>query len=166
MSLDILTRKGRVAADDQVVAANTILANRPPGTTFIHTALDDSAAVDGFFVREGEIRAAAEIKCRYNCTVESFFADWRGEWLVTSQKIEDLRLVCSLLAIPGYGVLYIVKSGCVLMIQLFDKTGKERLQWKNEETRTQRTCNGGEATRLNSFIPMHTATRYTIPCQT
>lgn len=159
MSLDILTPKGREAAEDQVRAINIILAQKKD-TQFIHTALDDKAAIDGFFVKGGEIRAAAEVKCRYDMTYEELMGKRKGEWLITYQKIVEMKSICRLLSIPGYGVLYLVKSHLVLVKQLVEADGSELHGISYLKTPTQRTINGGEANRLNAFVQMKTALKY------
>lgn len=161
MNLDILTPKGQQSAQQQIDAINAILAQRP-GTTFIHTALDGPAAVDGFFIRDGEIRAVAEVKCRVDMDYAKFMGERKGEWLITNQKIEDMRILCAMLQVPGFGVLYLVNDGLVLMRKLVDSTGQTTEVFRIDDTRTQRTVNGGSAMRANAFIPMHNAHQFRV----
>lgn len=159
MGLDILTERGQVAARHQQEAVEIVVAHRP-GTSFVNTALDDSAAIDGFFTQDGVVRAACEIKCRYDMDLARFMAERKGEWLVTHQKVLDLAKVCELLRIPGYMMLYLVADRLVLVKKVVDHTGQVTGVARVEATRTQKTINGGEAFRQNAFINMQDAMRF------
>lgn len=161
MSLAILTEEGQKAADDQILAVDIILSNPAYlGTQFIFTAMDDSAAVDGIFVRENEIKAVAEIKTRYGLTEEEFFTKFKGEWLLTFEKMMRIRLASDLLRVPGFGILFLKDSGVVLMKELSTKHGLLHDGYRKKLTETQATINGGTAVRENAFIEMREAKRY------
>jgi hypothetical protein len=167
MGLDILTPKGRIAAQQQIDAVNAIVA-RSPGLSFAHTPTEGggagdrtaAACIDGVFIRNERIVACAEVKSR-NMTVEQL-EKFNHLWLVTRSKIEELKLISSLLCVVGVGILYLVPSRVVLM-QTICRNGQWLVDFQVDETATQATCNGGEAVRDNAFISMSGAKVYPIP---
>lgn len=169
MKLDINSAKGRATVLDARRAVDAIL-RATPGREFIHTKDGDGkdedghsdARVDGFFTCMGEITSVVEIKCRYDMDLNKFMTERKGEWLLTQQKVRDLRTVCELLHVPGFGILYIVPSKIVLMRMLINNEGFALCDWRQDMTKTQRTVNGGDAMRMNVFIPMQKAKRFKV----
>lgn len=162
MRLDCVTPRGQIATADQMCAVRAVLATRKPGTTFANTSLEGAAVVDGFFVnRAGDVVAVAEVKTR-EMTEHQFWGEFKGTWLITHQKLLDIQTISRLLVIPSYGILYLKPSGVVLFRQLTNKAGEFVEEFQIERTATQATCNGGVAHRVNAFIPMHRAHRFSI----
>jgi hypothetical protein len=157
-TLDINTERGRVAAADQKRATEIVFGNNHQ-FHFLHTPTTGAAAVDGFICKDGIVTGVAEIKSR-DTTYENLMTAFGGEWLVTHQKLLDLQSVSRLLKIPAYGLLYLTKSGCVVVVAITDSEGFFICHHREETTKTQKTCNGGEATRENSFIDVFRAKVY------
>jgi hypothetical protein len=154
-ALDINTPRGRISVQDQHRAAAIVFRNRD-GFDFISTADDDSSAVDGFIVREFDgprriVTGVAEIKSR-NASYETLMGSFGGEWLLTHQKLLDIQSVSRLLRVTGYGFLFLKQSGCVLVVTLTNADGAIVCKHREDRTETQATCNGGTATRENSYI--------------
>lgn len=163
MSLDIATPKGRQAAADQIHCVRSVLKTMGSQSSYVHTDDSGAAVVDGFIVRaDGSIAAAVEVKTRYDMDDDQFWRDRNGTWLVTFQKLMDIRLVSSLLKVPAYGFLYLRRSGVVYVVKLFNADGSEACEYMVQQTRTQRTINGGEAERANAFIDMRHARKVVI----
>lgn len=150
-ALDINTPKGREAAADQQRATDLVFKNSA-AHSFIHTAMDDAAAVDGFIVKDGIAVGVAEIKSRYDMNYAQLMMERDGEWLLTHQKLLDLQRVSQLLRLPGYGFIYLKQDEMVLAVQLTNSNGDIVCKYRVENTATQRTINGGTAHRDNAFI--------------
>jgi len=157
-NLDINTDRGRVAAALQHRAAD-IVFSRSESHCFIHTSDTDCAAVDGFIVAAGFIAGFAEIKSR-DSTYNNFMTAFKGEWLLTHQKLLDIQAISKLLRLPGYGMIYLVPDEIVLVLQLTDKDGIITCKYRTAHTETQRTINGDVANRLNAFINVSSAKIY------
>lgn len=156
-TLDINTIRGRIAAEDQRAAAEIVCGGS--SCQFFHTDDTGPAKVDGIIVRNGVVCGVAEIKTREN-TLEDLMGQWKGEWLLTYQKLLDVAGVSQLLAVPGYGMLYLPNSSCVLVTQLTNRAGLITCNPRIQRTTTQATCNGGKADRQNAFIDMRNASIY------
>lgn len=154
-ALDILTPRGRIAAQDQLEAAE-IVFRHSTNIWFVHTPTDDAAAVDGFIIKDNCAHALAEIKSRDN-TLEDMMQKFGGKWLLTHQKLLDIHALSRLMRIPAFGFVYLKPSACVLAVRLTDKTGLIVCSHHEKRTKTQATCNRGTATRLNSFIDVRNA---------
>lgn len=157
-SLDINSPRGRKAADDQMHATN-IVFGKSPDFAFVHTQTDNAAAVDGIIVKNGFASGIAEVKSR-DMTFERLMGEFVGEWLLTLQKLKDMADVSRLLCLPGYGMLYLVPSRVVLVVQLTAATGQIVCRYRTDVTETQKTCNGGKVVRENAYIQMRTAKVY------
>lgn len=148
--LDINTKRGRVAAADQL-RATEIVFGKDHQFHFLVTSITGAAAVDGFICKNGVVTGVAEIKSRdtdYNTLMTSF----AGEWLVTHQKLLDLQSVSRLLKVPSYGLVYLTKSDCVIVVAITNSEGEFVCRHREERSQTQATCNGGVANRMNSKV--------------
>lgn len=139
-ALDILTPRGRIAAQDQLEAAE-IVFRHSTNIWFVHTPTDDAAAVDGFVIKDGFAVAIAEIKSRDN-TLEEMMGEFNGEWLLTYQKLLGIQTISRLMLIPAFGFVYLKPSACVLAIRLTDANGLIVCSHHEKRTKTQATCNG------------------------
>lgn len=157
-ALDINTERGRAAAEMQHRAAD-IVFGRSETHSFIHTSDTDCAAVDGFIVAGGFVSGFAEIKSR-DSTHQNFMTTFKAEWLLTHQKLLDIQSISKLLRLPGYGMIYLIPDGIVLVVQLTDKNGIITCKYRTAHTETQRTINGDVANRLNAFINVASAKIY------
>ena len=158
-TLDINTPKGREAAADQQRAAEIVFRSSA-AHSFVHTAMNDAAAIDGFIVKDGIAVGIAEIKSRYDMNYAQLMVDRAAEWLLTHQKLLDLQKVSQLLRLPGYGFIYLKQEGMVLVVQLTNAEGEIICKYRVENTATQRTINGGVANRDNAFISVVNAKIY------
>ena len=114
---------------------------------------------DGCIVRKKTktICAALEIKCR-SMTLGKLVHEYRGEWLVTLEKLKEGQKAAANLGVPFFGLLYLVPERRLLIRRLTDGAGRLIHVKRTEETVTKATCNGGEARRMNAFIDMRGAT--------
>lgn len=159
LSLDINTPQGRIHAAQQEEAANIVFKNGP--NRFLHTRTNQSSFVDGVIADpDGYICGIAEIKARPKMTKSQLFGEFRGEWLITMNKVNFLASSCVIFCVPGYGMLYLVPEETVLMIKICEPSGLYCCDIRHERTVTQATCNGGTAFRDNAFIQMNTAKAY------
>lgn len=152
--LDITTPRGRIAAQDQHDAMS-IIKRSMPGIEIVETSDTDRAYVDAFAIRESRIVAAFEVKSR-DMTREQL-SQYDDEWLVTFDKVIGGANIAHSLCIPFFGVLYLVPDKVVMLEQLADKDGSLMPEMRVLRSRTQATCNGGVATRVNAFIDMRNA---------
>ena len=156
MTLDITTPRGRVAAQDQHDALSIL--SKAMGVNFIETSDTDRAYVDAFAVRDSKIVAAFEVKSRD--MTEAQLSRFGDEWLVTFEKVLTGINVAYSLAVPFFGLLYLVPEKKLKLIQISDKDGKATCKFRVDKTETQATCNGGLAIRANAFIDMREAKGY------
>lgn len=161
-TLDINTPKGRQSYADQLKAVQIVYRHAPDTMSFVHTAGDDAAPIDGFLIKNGTVSGVAEIKSR-NMTREQLFGRFQGEWLLTFQKLKDMGNMCSILRVNGYGLLYLIPSRIVLAVQLCSFTGGIVCQHRIDRTETRATINGGIANRVNAYIQMNQAKEYHDP---
>ena len=157
-TLDINSPRGRIAAADQLRAVEIVFGGAN-GFNFFSTATDDAAAIDGFVVHLGIINAVAEIKSR-DCTYENLMGPFKGEWLLSHQKLLDVQAISRLLRIPGYGFLFLVPSDMVLVLTLTNSLGTIVCRHREELTATKKSCNGGSIQRNNAYIDVSGAKIY------
>ena len=150
-NLDINTQRGRESARDQQRAADIVFSRSD--SSFFATSDHGPAKIDGVVCKDEFITALVEIKSR-DVTREKLMGVFHGEWLVSMDKLKDMAQLSSLLAVPGYGLLYLIPSYQVLVVKLTDFEGNIVCTYREEVTETPRTCNGGSATRNNAFINM------------
>ena len=155
MKLDIKTPKGRKSLADEREAIDKF-EGLNPGYWFLETPKLEPAVVDGVFYKEGVLNSVVEVKVR-NMTHKTLKEDYDDEWLVTADKIERGRRLSQELRIPFVGFLYLLPERRLFTLSITDKAGEYRFEFRTEETKTQKCCNGGEAVRLNAFLPMKTA---------
>jgi hypothetical protein len=157
-TLDILTERGRVAAQLQIEAGRIVAeATR---TCVYHTPTEGPAAVDAVITFGNKIIAVAEIKSRSDMTLEQLQTARGNEWLVTAEKIRQLSAASKMLGVPGYGLLYLPRSGVVLSVKLCEEDGTITSNYRVARTQTQRTINGGTISRVNAFIDVSSAQLY------
>lgn len=159
MGLDILTERGQETVQQEADAV--ALFNRSTnGWEWKHTSKEGTAIVDGLLFQAGVLSGVVETKCR-TCDLTTFRNQFKNEWLITFQKIEDAKRCATLLAVPLYGFLYLTPCKTLLMQKISDEEGQFTCQFRVEQTVTQRTVNGGSAIRSNAFISMKHAKEFT-----
>jgi hypothetical protein len=156
MPLDVLTSLGQQSLADEAKAAR-LWEQHNRGWQYIDTRKDTHAAVDAVLVKDGEVLAVAETKCRYGLTLQQFRTTFDSEWLVTTAKILNAAQVAESLQVPLYGFLFLVDDGVLLTNRIADRDGQFVARFRCDNTRTQKTINGGEIVRSNAFIDMSNA---------
>jgi len=147
-ALDVLTPRGQKALGDER-RAMAAFSDRFC-MDYVETPKGSAAYADGVLVKEKELRAVVEVKCRYDVDIDGFFLDYNGEWLVTAAKLERCRRAASYLSVPFIGFLHLVNSKKLLW--------KRVEKWKTERTITTRTVNDPTPIRrANGFIDMEGA---------
>ena len=116
-----------------------------------HTPINAPASLDIIVTRNGRLVAVAEIKCRNN-SLDEF--NRFGSLILTWTKVQALVDVATALYVPGFVVLYSIPDDEVLIANAVYRDGTIAPGIVKEHTVTQRTCNGGEVTRLNGYLPI------------
>ncbi len=153
MGLDVLTENGQIAVNQSRRALELI------GKKYVETKQDTIADIDGFFIHDNEVIACYEIKSR-KASLEELETRFNNEWIMTYDKVLRGAAISKALQIPFCGVLYLVEDDTAMLIAITDKTGEMVAPIRVERTKTQATCNGGTASRVNAFIDMGKARKY------
>ena len=112
---------------------------------------DADAVCDGFLVKNKEVIALFESKCR-NLSLAKLTE--YGTWLITHEKIKKCKLLSEYIRIPFIGFLYLLDDDKIMFWQITDNKGNYLFEFKNEITSTRKTINGGTAMRDNAFLPI------------
>jgi hypothetical protein len=156
VSLDVNTPRGQLSVAHEKVAVEIFNRNFPD-YVYLETPKDLPADIDAILTHKGEMRQVVETKCRYDCDLNKFMGQYRGQWLVTHDKIVRAMAVAKSLQVGVMGFLYIVPSQTLLVQPLVSKEGHFLTPLTIKTTQTQATVNGGKATRSNAFIDMTNA---------
>lgn len=154
MGLDIHSEKGRATLAQELRAVE-IIQSVWPSCEYYHTAKEGSASIDAIIIRPPVVHAVAETKCR-EMPLHTLQHQFNNEWLVTSDKIDRGKAVAELLQVEFWGFLYLVPDDIVLRVKIWTPA-RWLIKIRREHTETQRTVNGGVATRLNAFLDMSSA---------
>jgi hypothetical protein len=119
------------------------------------------ACSDGFLVNppmgsKGGICGMFEIKCR-DMSPDDFRYSFKSEWLVSYQKLEACRYITSKLRVPFIMALRLLNGNVVLVTQVWDARGDLNVPIRLKQTTTQKSVNGGIASRPNAYINMSEA---------
>lgn len=154
--LDILTSKGQDTRIQELEAV-AIWRQHYPEIEYRETPKDKPVAWDALLVKNGRVRGVAEMKCR-TVTAGDFFRTFKGEWLITLDKVMDCIARASQLNVPFVGFLYLVPSKTLLFQTLWrPEDDGIAVPYRVEQTETQATVNGGKAVRMNAYIDMSNA---------
>ena len=153
--MDIETKRGRSSLEYERIAIEKF-SLAYPDQRFIDTPKHRPAAVDGVFMKQGALSAVTEIKTRI-LTREKLRNEFEDKWLITADKVDAGRTLSRLLRIPFVGLLYLIPDETLLVLRVTDSTGQWSFEFERRKTITKRTINGGEAERLNAFLPLATA---------
>ena len=154
--MDILTQKGQLTLPDEQRAIE-IFNHHYSGFKYIETPKNKPAVVDAFLIKDKELLAIVETKCRYKLKVDYFLNNFEGKWLVTYEKIETARQMAQKLGVQLVGFLYLKESDCLMVATLSDNDGLFCKKITIEATETQKTINGGKIIRNNAYIDMSCA---------
>ena len=106
------------------------------------------ALIDGVATKNGEITHIVEFKSRN----ESFESLERFEtYLISYDKILNGIEMSRMMCVPFILIVYLIKDGIVLGIELGDEYGV-CVPMEIQETRTQKSIDGAHAIRRNAFI--------------
>ncbi|MFZ9725636.1 MAG: hypothetical protein ACO3EH_00385 [Ilumatobacteraceae bacterium] len=152
MTLDCNTPAGQLAIAQQHEALRA--ACRYFNAQVAITDDTSSASVDAVLIMDGCVSAVVEVKCRMLTvqTLEQF-----GSLLITEQKLVDLRQAARLLCAEGFVFAYLTRDAVVAYWKICDDAGVRTLEYETKTTATKATVNGGEALRLNAFLPYNQA---------
>lgn len=155
--LDINTPRGQETLQQERRAAELYVKGNP-NAYYLATKKKEEPSFDAFIISrdEKEVIAIAETKCRHG-TVDKLFNQWGGRWLVTYDKIASNVIIAKAAKVPLVGLLYLVEDDALLYLDLWSAAKGAASYWV-EETRTQRTVNGGSIVRANAYIDMSKAT--------
>jgi len=157
MTLDINTPRGQSALAYERECIE-LFCKLYPDYRFLETDKRQPAAIDGFFYlhKEQWVDCAVEVKTR-DMTTEQLICDYGNEWLLTYDKVLRGQQLSELICCPFIGMLYLIPEKKILTIRITDNKGAFLLDFDARETKTAATINGGEAVRMNAFIPMEKA---------
>jgi hypothetical protein len=155
MSLDILTPRGQQTLVDEMRAA--AIFEMSTGLAYHRTPDSLPAKVDAVITKQGRIAGVVETKCRYCLTRARLRDEWKDEWLVTMEKIEQAKAAAAALCVPLYGFLFLADEGVLLTQKITDEAGQYEVKFRCEKTQTQKTVNGGSVVRCNAYIDMSNA---------
>jgi len=106
------------------------------------------ALIDGVATKNGEITHIVEFKSRN----ESFESMERfGTYLISYDKILNGIEMSRMMCVPFVLIVYLIRDGIVIGVELGDEYGVG-VPMEIQETRTQKSIDGGEAIRRNAFI--------------
>jgi hypothetical protein len=106
--------------------------------------------VDGIAVKDNEITHVVEFKSR-NESMESI--ERFGSYLISYDKIENGLQICRMMRVPFILIVYLIKDGVVMGIEIGDEFGVS-VEMEIKETRTQKSIEGGTVIRRNAFIDL------------
>lgn len=153
--MDILTVRGQESARHELRAAE--LFERRFRYRYNHTPKERPAVVDAVVTKDGAISCIVETKCR-DMTYDLLMGRYRGEWLITLDKLERAAALAKGLCVPLVGCLYLIPDDLLLVLTITRPDGSWALEFRRERTGTQETINGGFIHRINAYLPMHGAT--------
>lgn len=156
--MDAMTPLGRKAlqhASDALLAVELSTQNR-----FIAFPDDIPSDVDGFISKDGRIISLYEVKAR-DMSSEDLMGRYGGEWLLTWDKLLRAAALSKSLHLPFTAVLYCIRDRTVFVKTLWDSEWNLRANIRVQQTNTQKTVNGGTASRANAFIDMKDAKKFT-----
>jgi hypothetical protein len=151
--LDINSEKGRKTVEQENKMLRFI--EKCWGVTAVVTKKKDDhadAVCDGFLIKDGEVIALFEDKCR-KMTMEQLKK--YNSWLITHEKIKKCRLLSEYLRIPFIGFLYLLDDDIIMHWNITDSDGRYLFEFTHEETSTRRTINDDTQTiRDNAYLPL------------
>ncbi len=159
--LEVLTPRGMEANATAHRVADAIAARK--GMVWAPTPEDRPATVDGAFLKDGRLHALAECKVREDRRAEIARTKWGDSLLITYEKLYRGKALAEGLAVPLVLIIYLRPDATAYVWRVSDERGRWTKHPHTEETRTQATCNGGTAYRLNAFLPFADAVPFPYP---
>lgn len=156
--LDCDTPLGKVYIDEQYKTQKLLEAR---GYTIVNTPSKDHTSdimlakpIDGKLTLYG----LAEIKSRRNAgevIIDRGYVKKNG-YLVTFNKIKYGSMASAFYKVPFFLIVNLLNDNVILIWQITDHVGNYTIDFKTIDTKTQKTCNGGEIVRRNAFLPYDT----------
>lgn len=154
MRLDINSERGQKSLEQEREVQSFV--KHCWNVDIIETPKISSSKCDGFLVRNNEILALFETKCRYDMSYSDLVD--RGSWLITYDKILQCKKISEMLQVPFIGFLYLAPKASnervLLFVKITDKTGNFVFEFETYNQETQKTINGGTIIRENAYIPV------------
>ena len=147
-NLDCHTPKGRQWIEKQNAIAHRVAERF--GHDVIFTP-DTDAKVDCVFTKDNVIVGIAEIKSR-DLKLDQLRT--MGTYLVTEDKLLAGIEIAKFFRAP-FALIVNLKDADIF-IKICNAEGDRLVSWKSDLTRTQATCNGGQADRHNAYISLST----------
>lgn len=154
-----MTPLGRQALQHAKDALDAV--EQATGRRFVAFPDDIPSDVDGFISDNGRVISLYEVKAR-DMASEDLMGRYNGEWLLTWDKLLRAATLSKSLHLPFTAVLYCIRDRTVFLKTLWDAEWNLRANIRVQQTNTQRTVNGGTASRANAFIDMRDAKRFTV----
>lgn len=133
------------------------------GVSVIRTG-EPHAPIDALWVRMGQCVGCSEHKVRRTSREE--IRQMGDTYLITEQKLLDGAQAGSLLGVPFYVVALLMPDAMAYVWQITNAMGEPQVAWEARETKTQATCEGGEALRVNAYLPFAQAVEMPVKSST
>lgn len=150
MNLDINSEKGKQTLVDEREMHEEL--EKILGGKILETDKSRPAKIDGLHYIDNTLQMIFEAKCRYDMDFE--LLNRRGSLLITKQKVDDGKNLSRLLQVPYVVIVYLVKTKTIVAWKLTNDFGDDLFEYESKNFQTQRTVNGGQANRMNSFLPV------------
>lgn len=155
--LDCDTPLGQVYMNEQY-KTQILLEDR--GYTIINTPGKDHTS-DILLAKEIDSKLTlyglAEIKSRKMAgdqIIDRAYVEKNG-YLVTNEKLRYGAVASSFYKVPFFLIVNLLLDKRVLVWQITNHVGEFTMEYKILETKTQKTCNGGDIIRRNAYLPLN-----------
>lgn len=161
MNPEVYTEKGMQAQATSERVLGEICAKYKLDLSWIEDHKDTDRprlSFDGFLSKNNKAIGIFEARTR-NAELQDGSLVYNGKSfdtvIVTTAKIEECARYCRAFNLPLY--FFIILNNATLMFELIDRRGEVLIQTEEKVTTTQATINGGEKTRLNSYLKIKDA---------
>ena len=152
--MDCKTPEGKKFMTHASDAVEIFNRNALNGTKFVYTHPDAPATLDGIIVTKGIVNGVVEIKSRQNTFEEICNFENHSGWLISANKILAGKKASEYFSCPFYGFLYCIPDKELYIIRIFNADTSNACPYEIKETKTQATCNGGDAERQNAYVKL------------
>ena len=107
------------------------------------------ALIDGVAVMDNEITHIVEFKSRNESlsSIERF-----GTYLISNDKIMNGMEMARMMCVPFILIVCLIKDDTIIAVEIGDQYGINDVGIEVKATETQKSIEGGKATRNNAFI--------------
>jgi hypothetical protein len=158
--LDCETRKGKVFMGEQYKTQSLI---ESMGFVLINTATPDHTADVVIAKKDGDLLkmiGIAEIRTREfagDKRLTRRYLSENGGYLVTYTKLKFGGELAYQFGVPFFLIVRLISENVILIWKITDVNGQRLFEFKTKKSKTQETCNGGVATRVNAYLPLDKA---------